>query len=287
MALNLDFMNNDPYCGAKTLGDEMPSLDADIMKMEFPLPQSAEQMKLSEDFCSPLNPAIKFSHGTTTMAFIFDGGVLVAVDSRASMGSYIGSGTVKKVIPISKYLLGTMAGGAADCSFWERNLALQCRLHELREGKRISVAAASKLLGNTVYSYRGRGLSMGTMISGWDEKKGPSLYYIDSDGTRLKGNMFVCGSGGTYAYGVLDSEYRPDLSLDEAIELGKRAIWHATHRDAYSGGTINVFCIQEDGVKQHFAGDMNSLADKYLAVKLGKEPPADEPAAEEEKKALK
>ena len=42
------------------------------------------------------------------------------------------------------------------------------------------------------------------MIAGWDEGKGPSLYYIDSDGTRLKGNLFSVGSGSTYAYGVLD-----------------------------------------------------------------------------------
>ena len=35
------------------------------------------------------------------------------------------SGTVKKVIEINPYLLGTMAGGAADCSFWERNLGIQ------------------------------------------------------------------------------------------------------------------------------------------------------------------
>jgi 20S proteasome subunit beta 5 len=60
-------------------------------------------------------------------------------------------------------------------------------VHELREGKRISVAAASKLLSNTLYGYRGYGLSMGTMIAGWDEALGPNLYYIDNDGTRLKG----------------------------------------------------------------------------------------------------
>ena len=35
---------------------------------------------------------------------------------------------MKKVIEINPYLLGTMAGGAADCSFWERLLAKQCRL---------------------------------------------------------------------------------------------------------------------------------------------------------------
>ena len=51
--------------------------------------------------------------------------------------------------------------------------------------------------------------------------------------------MFSVGSGSTYAYGVLDSCYRYDLSVDEARELGKRAIYHATHRDAYSGGVVN------------------------------------------------
>lgn len=38
---------------------------------------------------------------------------------------------------------------------------------------------------------------------------------------------------------VLYSHYRPDLTVEEAIELGKRAIVHATHRDAYSGGINN------------------------------------------------
>lgn len=196
-----------------------------------------------ETFNHPMNTAIKMAHGTTTMAFLFKEGVLVAVDSRASMGSYIGSGTVKKVIKISKFLLGTMAGGAADCSFWERRLAFRCRLHELQEGSRISVAAASKLLANFVYQYKGRGLSMGTMVAGWDDNKGPQLYYVDNDGTRLKGDKFCVGSGATYAYGVLDNEYDYNLSVAEAIEVGKRSIWHATHRDAYSGGTINGMYI--------------------------------------------
>ena len=110
---------------------------------------------------------VKPSHGTTTLGFIFEHGVIVAVDSRASMGSYIcanrwrlpatsqlrwsllrsrfsgsarllreglvvlcaASQTVKKVIEINPFLLGTMAGGAADCQFWERNLGRQvCKL---------------------------------------------------------------------------------------------------------------------------------------------------------------
>ncbi len=76
----------------------------------------------------------------------------------------LASQTVKKVIEINPYLLGTMAGGAADCSFWERELGRQCRLFELRNKERISVAAASKLLSNIVWNYRGYGLSMVSVI---------------------------------------------------------------------------------------------------------------------------
>ena len=57
------------------------------------------------------------------------------------------------------------------------------------------------------------------MICGWDKTvsrltrvrylqltspKGPALFYVDSDGQRVKGNLFSVGSGSTFAYGVLD-----------------------------------------------------------------------------------
>ncbi|XP_053119279.1 proteasome subunit beta type-5 [Hemicordylus capensis] len=189
---------------------------------------------------------IELLHGTTTLAFKFQHGVIVAVDSRATAGVYIASQTVKKVIEINPYLLGTMAGGAADCSFWERLLARQCRIYELRNKERISVAAASKLLANMVYQYKGMGLSMGTMICGWD-KRGPGLYYVDSEGNRISGTVFSVGSGSVYAYGVMDRGYSHDLSVEEAYDLARRAIYQATYRDAYSGGTVNLYHVRQDG----------------------------------------
>lgn len=88
-----------------------------------------------------------------------------------------------------------------------------------------------------VNSYKGMGLSMGTMITGWD-KSGPRLFYVDSDGSRLEGDIFAVGSGSTYAYGVLDNAYRHEMSVNEASELARRAILQATHRDAMSGGFV-------------------------------------------------
>lgn len=49
---------------------------------------------------------------------------------------------------------------------------MQCRLHELRHKRRISVAAASKILANLVYSYKGMGLSMVSLFGGAYEGRG-------------------------------------------------------------------------------------------------------------------
>lgn len=86
------------------------------------------------------------------------------------------------------------------------------------------------------------------MICGWD-KTGPTVYYVDSDGTRLKGDLFSVGSGSTFAYGVLDQGYRWELTDEEAQELGRRSIYAAGHRDAFSGNTINLYHVKEDGWK--------------------------------------
>eukprot|EP01036_Dinobryon_divergens_P030068 gene30068-39262_t len=218
---------------------------------------------------------IKFMKGTTTLAFKYNGGVVVSVDSRATQGNYIASNSVKKVIEINPFLLGTMAGGAADCSFWERDLGRQCRIYELRNKERISVAAASKLLANTMYQYRGYGLSMGTMVTGWD-KTGPQLYYVDNDATRIHGDLFSVGSGSTYAYG--------DLTYDEAIELGKRAIMHATHRDAMSGGINNVYHVGVNGWTKVWSGDVNEQYYKYYPIESKLTPAAETVSGAEEKK---
>ena len=74
---------------------------------------------------------------------------------------------------------------------------------------------------------------MGSMIAGVTPLEGPALYYVDSDGTRLQGDLFCVGSGQSFAYGVLDAEYNYDLSVEDALALGSRSILAATHRVSY------------------------------------------------------
>ncbi|KAJ9481362.1 hypothetical protein VN97_g12116 [Penicillium thymicola] len=127
---------------------EQQDLTASVppLSLKFNLPpvddHSAFLRAMTDDHSNPSCP-IKLAHGTTTLAFRFQGGIIVCTDSRATAGNWIASQTVKKVIPVSRLsrgedkksneptpgLLGTMAGGAADCQYWLRYLSQQCTLH--------------------------------------------------------------------------------------------------------------------------------------------------------------
>jgi 5'-3' exonuclease/20S proteasome alpha/beta subunit len=214
----------------------------------------------------PPPPPLEFAHGTTTLSFVFQGGIVAAVDSRASLGSFVGSKTTQKVLPINSHMLGTMAGGAADCSFWIRKLQGEAAMHVLTlDGRRMSVARASRLLSNALYDNRKLGLSVGTMVMGFDDTETKSsrarIFYVDNSGTRIEGDVFAVGSGSTFALGILDTEKRHDLTVDEAVALGLKAIRHATFRDAYSGGFINVYLItHEHGWQRVFSQDLACLS---------------------------
>ena len=91
----------------------------------------------------------------------------------------------------------------------------------------------------------------------------PGLYYVDSEGNRVCGDLFAVGSGSMYAYGVIDSGLRQDMSVEDACELGRRAIYQATYRDAYSGGQVNLYHVHGEGWTRVSQDDVLLLHHKY------------------------
>jgi len=132
--------------------------------------------KSQPKFCTNLDISKLQYHGTTTVAFKNKNSVIVCIDSKASIGKYIGSRTVKKVFPISSHIVATMAGGAADCSYWIRNIASFAKIFEYKYGiEAMKVSAVAKVLANKLAEFKGAGLSVGTMIAGFDiTSKSPS-----------------------------------------------------------------------------------------------------------------
>jgi 20S proteasome subunit beta 5 len=179
-------------------------------------------------------------HGTTTVAFQYKEGTVCCVDSRASLGTFVGS-SAEKIIPISKRVLGTMAGSAADCVSWLRLLSALSKLHELNTDEPLSASEAARTLGSLLRRRRGDDYGVGTMVFDSD-----ALYYVDGEGYELKGSAFAVGSGSVYAYPALRDTDGADA--DAALRIAERAVATAAVRDAYSGGLLNL-CVAEKGAE--------------------------------------
>ncbi len=80
------------------------------------------------------------------------------------------------------------------------------------------------------------------LLGGVDEE-GPSLYYLDLYGSISKEKYASTGSGSPVAYGVLEKEYRKNMSLEEAKHLAFKAVEAALSRDGFSGEGVDVVVI--------------------------------------------
>ncbi|KAG8455455.1 hypothetical protein GDO86_001584 [Hymenochirus boettgeri] len=201
------------------------------------------------------------AHGTTTLAFIHASGVVAATDTRSSAGHLVCSPDSRKATLIHSHLLVTTSGSSADCQFFGRALARECRLYQLRNGYMPSVRGAARMLSVLMMPFRGTDICAALTLCGWD-RNGPCICYVYNDGTRISSDVISVGSGSPYAYSVIDDGYKKGIVEEEARQLARRAVCHAGRRDAYSGGNVDVYWIREDGCVKDPREDLIQLSEK-------------------------
>ena len=195
--------------------------------------------------------------GTTTVGIKCADGIVLAADKRATYGGMIvAHKKVEKVYPITDYLAITIAGSVSDAQLITKLIKAELRLTKIRTNKEPTVREAANLLGGIVYGNIRRFSVIpaitGFLLGGYD-KEGGHLYDIGPDGSIFDRDDYVTdGSGMMYAYGVLDTMYRKDIKLPDAIKLAVRAINAALQRDTATGEGIDVITITKQGVKKAF-----------------------------------
>ena len=184
--------------------------------------------------------------GTTTIGLVFNEGVILATEKRATMGYMIASKRAKKVYQVATRSGMTTAGGVGDAQQLARILTVECNLYQIRRSRSITVGAASTLLSNYLNQNRYFPYYVQLLVGGVDET-GPSVYSVDAMGGATKEEEIVAtGSGSPMAYGVLEDRFHKDMTRDEAIELAIRGLKAAMKRDAGSGEGIHVVVITKD-----------------------------------------
>lgn len=184
--------------------------------------------------------------GTTTVGLVFDEGIVLATEKRATMGTLIASKTAKKVYQIAERIGMTTAGGVGDAQSLARLMQVECNLYKVRHGKQISVGAAATLLSNYLQQNRYYPYYVQLLVGGTD-RNGPSVYSVDAMGGASKEiDIVSTGSGSPMAYGVLEDRYQAGMKEAKAVELATRALKAAMRRDSASGENISVVVITKD-----------------------------------------
>ncbi|XP_063058157.1 proteasome subunit beta type-11-like [Engraulis encrasicolus] len=132
------------------------------------LPPLSEVIPSLSSTCSSVPLPFQLSHGTTTLAFQFQGGAIAAADTRSSCAGLVACPASRKVLPIHSHLVGTTSGTSADCALWKRILARELRLYQLRYGRRLSIVGAAKLLSHMLHPFKGTELCVAATLCGWD-----------------------------------------------------------------------------------------------------------------------
>ena len=183
--------------------------------------------------------------GTTIAACIFDGGVVLGADTRATGGPIVMVKDEFKIHYISDNIWCCGAGTAADTDHVTEIVSAKLRLFSMNTGMQPRVEQAASILVNKLFPYGGY-ISAALILGGYDFN-GPSVYSISPDGCISKGPFVTMGSGSYAAISVLEQRWKPGLSEADAKELVADAIEAGITNDLGSGSNVNLCVITSKG----------------------------------------
>lgn len=192
----------------------------------------------------------KYLKGTTTVGVVCTDGIVLASEQRATMGHFIASKTAKKVYQIDDLVGMTTAGSVGDAQQLVRLVSVESQLYKMRRNESMTIKGVTTLLSNFLNANRYYPMMVQLLIGGVD-KNGPGIYSLDAMGGSIEETRISStGSGSPMAYGVLEDQYREDMTVKEGLDLAIRAIHNATKRDSASGEHIDVVVITKEAFKR-------------------------------------
>lgn len=184
--------------------------------------------------------------GTTTLGMVCKEGVVIATETRATMGTLIAHKTTKKLYKIDEHLVLATAGLVGDLQVLARYLNAEANLYRLKRDTRMPVESAATLMSNILNQRKFYPYYVQLILAGYDATGG-YVFSLDAAGGAIPDKYTAGGSGSPYVYGVLEDTYKDDLTTNDGIDIAIRAITAATSRDSASGGEINIAVVTKDG----------------------------------------
>jgi proteasome beta subunit len=184
---------------------------------------------------------VQAPHGTTILALAFAGGIVMAGDRRATMGSMIASREIEKVFPADEYSAVGIAGTAGLAVELVRLFQLELEHYEKIEGSLLSLDGKANRLATMIRGNLGlamQGLAVVPLFGGFDlDRRVGRIFSYDVTGGRYEEHdHHAVGSGSVFARGSLKKLWRPGLDAAGAVRVAVEALVDAADDDSATGG---------------------------------------------------
>lgn len=181
------------------------------------------------------------STGTTIVGCIYDGGVVIAADTRATSGPIVADKNCEKLHYISPQIWCAGAGTAADTEFTTAIISSQLELHSLSTGRKPRVVTCMTMLKQHLFQYQGH-IGAYLVVAGVDPT-GTHLFTVHAHGSTDKLPYVTMGSGSLAAMSVFETQWQAKLDREQAIKLCSDAIQAGIWNDLGSGSNVDVAVI--------------------------------------------
>lgn len=186
--------------------------------------------------------------GATAVGVTFDGGVVFASEKRIAFGNFLVSKSTKKTFEITPKVGATCAGLVADMQILSLQIAALAKIRKMELKRDVPPNSVAKMMSNMMYERRYFPLLTQVIVGGVVEK--PILYTLDPLGSVLPDEYAAVGTGAEMALGVLDPQFKQNMTEDEAVDLAKKAVRSASLRDSASGDGVDIMVITAEGIKE-------------------------------------
>ncbi|MEM0336781.1 MAG: archaeal proteasome endopeptidase complex subunit alpha [Candidatus Caldarchaeum sp.] len=208
--------------------------------------------------------------GSTALSITCREGVVLAVEER--MHTKLQNPDFSwKIFQIDEHIGAAAAGLNSDARVLVDNARVYAQTLRLSYDEEPLVEAVARRVGDIMQLYTQhagvRPFGTALLIGGVD-KTGPRLFYAEPSGLILEYNAWAIGRGADKVREIFENNYKDDMSLDKAVELGLSALVDSVDK-IEEGWTVRLVTIPVTTRKYSMKPqpELNTLLEKFIKAK--------------------
>ncbi len=205
--------------------------------------------------------------GTTTVGLKYKTGAVLLVDKRVT-SRLIEPNSIEKIFEIDDHIGCATSGLVADARALIDRARIDAQVNEITYNEKIQVKTLVKRICDfkqTYTQYGGvRPFGTALLIAGVDDT-GPRLFSTDPSGALMEYKASSEGAGRSGAMEYFEKNYREDLTMEEAVDMGVKALSKGTE------GKLNPEATEIGVVDKNFKFYIlpQDETNKYVAKAVG------------------